>query len=83
MNVTNKICIKAHTSELKQILTNISANGTFTSNSVGVDGRRLGLMVRKDVIVLAGFDRKKQRNVYKISIHQQSRISKILNELGE
>jgi len=72
-----------YTLELKQILNTISDNGTFTSFSVGVDGRRLGVMVRKDVLVIAGFDRKKQRNIYKLSIHQRIKINKILSESGE
>lgn len=74
----NKISVLAHSYEFRKILKNISNNnGTFTSESAGVDGRTLGRMVRKKIISITGFDRKHQRKIYKISVQQ------IANIIGE
>ncbi|KKH50165.1 hypothetical protein EO93_04405 [Methanosarcina sp. 1.H.A.2.2] len=79
----NKTSVLVHKIEFKKILQNVSSSNTFTSGSVGVDGRTLGLMVRKNVIRIAGFDRKHQRHIYKISVHEQKKVLSILGEVDE
>lgn len=68
--MTNKKTIKAYANELSIILSTIKDDRKFTSNSTGIDGRVLKMLVNKRVISLVGRDKKRKVNVYKISMHQ-------------
>jgi hypothetical protein len=70
----NKKSILCHKEEFIKIFNSIEPDGTFTSVSSNVNCHTLKLMLRKKLIKLKGFDKKRRINIYTIPLHQTNMI---------